>query len=234
MPGSPSIFSMDEGTSNDARNTSEESDAEMKPFKKAKYAWQIKGRARWKNKRVRSRKTKNAETREKNETETRKSTESISTPTSITQPQNNDVNVNSPPDVDGFMSILNPERNNVRKWQTKQVAKAIIDNAINKVLEDLGVIPLPDDAFDFHLVDSDIDARNIEDKGVSEAIRQQGLHRRRRLLPESENTTTCTYWLHWNADEKEAEVKLPVQENVLDAAVSFAINEKGLGVLSQG
>ncbi|KAJ8304525.1 hypothetical protein KUTeg_018108 [Tegillarca granosa] len=57
------------------------------------------------------------------------------------------------------------------RWQNQHAAKAIVDNAINKTLEEMGVSPEED------LDEFAADKNFVEDEGISEAIRRQGLVR---------------------------------------------------------
>lgn len=75
----------------------------------------------------------------------------------------------------------------LRKWQTRHMARSIIDNAINKVLEDSGLAPgsmetglldvlnEEDVVTDEQENDQDV-ANSIEAQGVSAAILNRGLH----------------------------------------------------------
>ena len=56
------------------------------------------------------------------------------------------------------------------RWHNRHVAKAIVDNAINKTIEEMGLGPSPPPGMETH-------QRRVEDQGVSEAIRQWGLRR---------------------------------------------------------
>lgn len=72
----------------------------------------------------------------------------------------------------------------LRRWQSKQLAQGIIDNAINKVLGDLGIPSHQNDIVNPNFNEpvnwgSYLNAQNIENEGVAEAIRQQGLQRQR-------------------------------------------------------
>ena len=59
----------------------------------------------------------------------------------------------------------------MERWQCQHVAKAIVDNAINKTLEEMGLSPNPDSG------QYQRQRTRIEDAGVSHAIRQRGLQR---------------------------------------------------------
>lgn len=92
------------------------------------------------------------------------------------------------------LPTLHPDWN-VRKWQTRQIAKAFMDNTINCVLEDLGFTPLSESAPDSdpgdvlasiyfpgvtHDADEDDDDdEGIENEGILSAIQRHGLQRHR-------------------------------------------------------
>lgn len=72
----------------------------------------------------------------------------------------------------------------LRLWQSRQIAQGIFDNVINKVLGELGVPLHLNDPGNHNLNEfvnwgSFLNAQNIENEGVAEAIRQQGLQRKR-------------------------------------------------------
>ena len=58
---------------------------------------------------------------------------------------------------------------NLLIWQNKHVAKSIVDNAINKTLEEMGVSPETEQ--DEFMADKS----DLENQGISEAIKNQGL-----------------------------------------------------------
>lgn len=66
----------------------------------------------------------------------------------------------------------------LRKWQARQVARCFVDNTINRVLEDMGFVPLPVDADDildeFPMTESEND-EGLEDEAVLMAIHRHGL-----------------------------------------------------------
>lgn len=71
------------------------------------------------------------------------------------------------------------------RWQNQHAAKAIVDNAINKTLEEMGVSPEED------LDEFAADKYYVEDEGISEAIRRQGLicqHEDQRAYVRQENS----------------------------------------------
>ena len=55
-------------------------------------------------------------------------------------------------------------------WQSQHVAKAIVDNAINKTLEETGLSPCPG-------LEENVSRAQVEAAGVSQAIRSRGLRR---------------------------------------------------------
>lgn len=91
---------------------------------------------------------------------------------------------------------------NVRKWQTRQIAKAFMDNTINCVLEEMGFTPVPESAPDsdpddvlgsinFPRVDDDTseeeeEDESVENEGILSAIQRHGLQRHTfQSLPEA-------------------------------------------------
>ncbi|XP_041367288.1 uncharacterized protein LOC121381926 [Gigantopelta aegis] len=75
------------------------------------------------------------------------------------------------------LDVLNPQEEEetfLSRWQSQHTAKAIVDNAINKTLEEMGLTP-----------DVSTSAWNrlfLEDEGISEAIRFRGLWLRENSL----------------------------------------------------
>ncbi|XP_034244515.1 uncharacterized protein LOC117647100 [Thrips palmi] len=89
---------------------------------------------------------------------------------------------------------------NVRKWQTRQIAKAFMENTINSVLEEMGFTPVPESAPDsdpddvlgsinFPRVDTseeEEEDESVENEGILSAIQRHGLHRHTlQSLPEA-------------------------------------------------
>ncbi|PSN49778.1 hypothetical protein C0J52_01389 [Blattella germanica] len=74
---------------------------------------------------------------------------------------------------------LNPWQ--LQKWQARQVARCFVDNTINRVLEDMGFVPLPVDADDiledFTMAGIDRNDAHLEDAAVMMAIHSHGLQR---------------------------------------------------------
>ncbi|GAB6020030.1 hypothetical protein CHUAL_002777 [Chamberlinius hualienensis] len=131
----------------------------------------------------------------------------------------------------------------LRRWQSKQLAQSIVDNAINKVLGDLGSPPPANIRFDI------VSPQIIENEGVAVAIRQQGLQRRNYVTALSSTkswngeTGTDSSEVEDRADKmnnnSENKKTLPndneslVQpEDLLNQAVSCAISRKGLASVS--
>ena len=87
----------------------------------------------------------------------------------VTSEQPTDVRPESPPlNLDFSASSNSPDEPTfLSRWQSQHTAKAIVDNAINKTLEEMGLTP-----------DVSTSAWNrlfLEDEGISEAIRFRGL-----------------------------------------------------------
>lgn len=91
---------------------------------------------------------------------------------------------------------------NVRKWQTRQLAKAFMDNTINCVLEEMGFTPVPESAPDsdpddvlgsinFYQVtdntsEEEEEDESVENEGILSAIQRHGLQRHTlQSLPEA-------------------------------------------------
>ncbi|ESP05482.1 hypothetical protein LOTGIDRAFT_228053 [Lottia gigantea] len=62
-----------------------------------------------------------------------------------------------------------PRLDYVSRWQSQQKAKAIVDNAINMTLEEMGLTPDLDHNLPI------LDRLHVEDESISEAIRRRGL-----------------------------------------------------------
>lgn len=232
-----------------------------RPFKKAKYAWQIKGR-----------RTANGQANSSDQGRTRgfpnrtKNEGSAELSGQVTIDQVERAAPASPAHcmvvqcMEQFLSTLTRTNYVLRKWQTKQIGRGIIDNAINKVLEEMGFTPVPADPLDPN--PGDVTRQNIENEGVSEAIRQQGLQRRPQApwtpgeVLALGDSVPCTCWLYWKGNRgtlqpPQAQLSAPGSledkrkiaacvdepseeppEDLLDAAVSFAISAKGLNIFS--
>ena len=74
-------------------------------------------------------------------------------------------------------SNSNDDMSHYRQWHSQHIAKSLVDNAINKTLEDLGLSPGEDAWLTPYVRHRD----QIETEGVMEAIRARGL--RRHSLP---------------------------------------------------
>ena len=122
----------------------------------------------------------------------------------------------------------------LKRWQNQHIAKSIVDNAINKTLEEMGVSPEPQQFV----------SNLIESQGISEAIKLQGLipqaqcshmgpvnvlsdlaHSSNYFLPlsdrpKSSGSTEQTDNANTNVSTTSSEL--------LDHAVSVAIGNKGL------
>jgi hypothetical protein len=88
------------------------------------------------------------------------------------------------PDVTEIHSPMESEDLNplqLRKWQARQVARCFVDNTINRVLEDMGFIPLPVDTDDlmedFAMSGLRRNDEHLEDTAVRMAIHSHGLQR---------------------------------------------------------
>lgn len=82
---------------------------------------------------------------------------------------------------------------NVRKWQTRQIAKAFMDNTINSVLDEMGFTPVPDSApdsdpddvlgsisfprFEEYSDEDEEEDESVENEGILSAIQRHGLQR---------------------------------------------------------
>lgn len=123
----------------------------------------------------------------------------------------------------------------LKRWQNQHIAKSIVDNAINKTLEEMGVSPEPQQFV----------SNLIESQGISEAIKLQGLipqahcshmgpvnvlsdlaHSSNYFLPLSDRPKS-------NGPAEQQTVSLNVDtstssSDLLDHAVSVAIGSKGL------
>ena len=127
----------------------------------------------------------------------------------------------------------------LKRWQNQHIAKSIVDNAINKTLEEMGVSPEPQQFV----------SNLIENHGISEAIRLQG------LIPQtqcnhmgpvnvlSDLAHSSSYFLPLS-DRPKSQASTEQNDNATDAsttsselldhAVSVAIGSKGLTFSGQG
>ena len=88
----------------------------------------------------------------------------------------------------------------LERWQKKHIAKAVVDNAVNKTLSELGLSP--DSDFNQFLAES----RNVEQEGVSAVIRSRGLRQQplqasdifQRLAPAVDQFNDATERLSFN------------------------------------
>lgn len=140
--------------------------------------------------------------------------------------------VSSPPLVAGHLDCP------IYRWQTRQMAKAVVDNTINKVLEGMGFTPLPHDAEDIFddvmFNPPPVVAGNIEDEAVLMAIQHHGLQK----------PCTCSHIQHHHILSRQPFHHRPSpkvipdpgpsdEHDFLAQAVAVAIQKKGLGNLSQ-
>ena len=167
-----------------------------RPLKKARYVWQIKGKYHLK-------KPENEEGAKlfiADETKDGYTLHPIEMPHPDIVPQSHEagtagnststeelkqepVKATSPPASDEQSPMgsedLNPWQ--LQKWQARQVARCFVDNTINRVLEDMGFIPLPVDADDlmedFTMSGLRRNDANLEDAAVMMAIHSHGLQR---------------------------------------------------------
>lgn len=120
----------------------------------------------------------------------------------------------------------------LKRWQNQHIAKSIVDNAINKTLEEMGVSPEPQQ-FVTNLV---------ENHAISEAIKLQG------LIPQTSCSNPVTvlsdlahsssYFLSSHNRSDHSTTNNARQSNssndLLDHAVSVAIGSKGLSFTNPG
>lgn len=170
-------------------------DSSERPLKKARYVWQIKGKYHLK-------KPENAEGAKlyiADETRTGFTLHPIEVAHHKTVTQEHDGHTldiaNSEVSKPDFARVLSPVTSEIhsqmeseelnprqlQKWQARQVARCFVDNTINRVLEDMGFIPLPVDADDlmedFTMSGLRRNDEHLEDAAVRMAIHSHGLQR---------------------------------------------------------
>lgn len=170
-------------------------DSSERPLKKARYVWQIKGKYHLK-------KPENAEGAKlyiADETRTGYTLRPIEVAHHETVTQEHDGHpldtANSEVSKPDFARVLCPVTSKIhspmeseelnprqlQKWQARQVARCFVDNTINRVLEDMGFIPLPVDADDlmedFTMSGLRRNDEHLEDAAVRMAIHSHGLQR---------------------------------------------------------
>ncbi|XP_023708980.1 uncharacterized protein LOC111865308 [Cryptotermes secundus] len=170
-------------------------DSSERPLKKARYVWQIKGKYHLK-------KPENAEGAKlyiADETRTGYTLHPIEVAHHETITQEHDGHTldiaNSEVSKPDFAHVLSPVTSKIQspmeseelnprqlqKWQARQVARCFVDNTINRVLEDMGFIPLPVDADDlmedFTMSGLRRNEEHLEDAAVRMAIHSHGLQR---------------------------------------------------------
>lgn len=122
----------------------------------------------------------------------------------------------------------------LKRWQNQHIAKSIVDNAINKTLEEMGVSPEPQQ-FVTNLV---------ENHAISEAIKLQGLIPQTScsnpvtVLSDLAHSSSCLLSVssHNRTDHTPTSNtgSSTNSNDLLDHAVSVAIGSKGLSFYNQG
>ncbi|XP_075235520.1 uncharacterized protein LOC142332786 [Lycorma delicatula] len=144
----------------------------------------------------------------------------------------------------------------VHRWQTRQMAKAVVDNTINKVIEDMGIVPLDHDTDGFldeayETFQSPRNPANLEDAAVMMAIQSHGLQQKKcscQNLPSESNAVIQRTPFHhrppYSSIQQEATSSNNVDGNVettqqphfehdfLAQAVAVAIQKKGLNAFN--
>ncbi|XP_014255561.1 uncharacterized protein LOC106670070 [Cimex lectularius] len=128
-----------------------------------------------------------------------------------------------------------PLRRNVSfiEWHTQQMAKALFDNTINSMIEEVG-FPLPEIENLIH------DECYLEDEAVRMAIRSHGLQkpcsctqkRHNRPLPENIPFHQRNNFIV--EDDPSTSLKSSLEADILSEAVTIAIQKKGLGASQNG
>jgi len=136
----------------------------------------------------------------------------------------------------------------ISRWQTRQMARAVVDNTINSVLEDMGFTPPPanEDIISFDIFPTIHNREGIENQAVLMAIQSHGLQKpcicshnlgtsaptpnipfhHRPSTPLSPDPT-------YAPSTSEPQVKYAGETDFLAQAVAVAIQKKGLGSYSQ-
>ena len=147
-----------------------------RPLKKARYVWQIKGKYNLRN----SKREDSAKLYTADETNNIKpEAGTAGDPTVGEEMKEEPASTGSEEQSPMECEYVNPWQ--LQKWQARQVARCFVDNTINRVLEDMGFIPLPVDADDlmenFTAGLHTDDDSTVEDAAVMMAIHSHGLQR---------------------------------------------------------
>ncbi|XP_049791612.1 uncharacterized protein LOC126198986 [Schistocerca nitens] len=230
-------WTSDEEGETSAHASESDSLEDLRPLKKARYVWQIKGKYHLK---------KSEEERSVIRGGPVRCTCSEFPSTSkdahvIDQPPDRKPTVS----VNPFFGIYpvempQPHTQNVwqlHRWQARQVARCFVDNTINRVLEDMGLVPLPPGnvppppLLEDGTEQSSVDSRGgghteLEDEAVLMAIHSHGLQRPSTLTQQQRHRQTVPVC------SAPTEPVVAEHSDFLDAAVAVAIEKKGLGTLA--
>lgn len=107
-------------------------------------------------------------------------------------------------------------RERLKRWQARQVAKAFVDNTINRVLENYVVAP----PFGEH--SREARANDMEDRAVAMAIRNHGLVQPANFIPDpsprSPERSVNDYWIGEQEVQVHCTCPLSEQSGIEDAA----------------
>lgn len=126
----------------------------------------------------------------------------------------------------------------IHRWQTHQIAKAVVDNTINKVLDGLGFMPLPHDAEDLleNIFPRYRSLGYVEDEAVLMAIQSHGLQKPCSCPHSSQEPIINRTPFHHRPPTTVISEPGPsddvIEHDFLAEAVAVAIQKKGLGSIN--
>ncbi|XP_054264748.1 uncharacterized protein LOC129004429 isoform X2 [Macrosteles quadrilineatus] len=129
----------------------------------------------------------------------------------------------------------------IGRWQTRQMARAVVDNTINSVLEDMGFTPPPDneDIISFDIFPTIHNREGIENQAVLMAIQSHGLQKPC-ICSHSLGASVSTHPVPFHhrpstplPSTSEPQEKYAGETDFLAQAVAVAIQKKGLGSYSE-
>ncbi|XP_018902462.2 uncharacterized protein [Bemisia tabaci] len=144
----------DSGGGGSASSSRDGDDSQDPPQKKARYSWEIQG-----NTNLKTDKTVSSENSSRSHRE--------APCTSDHGASHGCLNVGR---------LVTSSNYPVFKWQTRQIAKAVVDNTINKVIEDMGFVPFAQDFNDMFPMNQQDE--HVEDEAVLMAIHRHGLQQK--------------------------------------------------------
>ncbi|XP_065157356.1 uncharacterized protein [Atheta coriaria] len=200
-----------------------------RPFKKARYIWQLKGKYHLKSSASQQQSTPLHSACSNHSSDTDSDLENI--PYSNNQPT---TRIDKTVPITLVMPNNHTQDEYLEQWQASQMAKGYIDNTINSLLEMWKIAP-----FDSDVMEDLENDEQVEDEGILMAIQSHGLQTSAPALQSHSKPTDATT-SHKTAAFRTANNTPVAIESVdnddqfLSAAVSAAIKKKGLTSYSFG